>query len=160
QEEVRSTRHPARAIRREPAGRQDTMQMGMMVQLLAPRVEHGEAADLCPEMLRVPSDLLECLRHRAKEQTIEVVGVLQRQRPKVVRQGKNHMTVCGSEEFLLSGGEPRRLGRAMTFGTAAVPTRVVGLDFVSAVVALRDMATEGGRPTYSDGPQGAMLLPR
>ena len=31
----------------------------MMVELLAPGVQHGEAADLGAEMLRVPSDVLE-----------------------------------------------------------------------------------------------------
>ena len=60
-----------------------------MVQLLAPGVEHGEAPDLCAEMLGVPGDVLERLRHRAKEQPIEVAGVLQGQGPQGVRQGKN-----------------------------------------------------------------------
>ena len=54
--------------------------MLMLVQLLAPGVEHGEAADLRPEMLRVPGDVLEGLGDRAKEQAIEEAGVLQRQR--------------------------------------------------------------------------------
>jgi len=46
--------------------------MLMLVQVLAPGVEHGEAADLCPEMLRVPSDVLEGLGDGAKEQAIEL----------------------------------------------------------------------------------------
>jgi hypothetical protein len=41
--------------------------MGMMMQLLAPGVEHGEAADLRPEMRGVPGDVLERLGDRAKE---------------------------------------------------------------------------------------------
>jgi hypothetical protein len=60
---------------------QDTMEMRVMVQLLAPGMEHGEAADLRPEMLRVPGDVLERLGDGAKEQAIEVAGVLQRQGP-------------------------------------------------------------------------------
>jgi hypothetical protein len=43
------------------------MEMGMMVELLAPGVEHGEAADLRPKMLGVPGDVLERLGDRAKE---------------------------------------------------------------------------------------------
>src|SRR5439155_881576 len=42
------------------------MQMRMMVQLLAPGVEDGEATDLGPEMLGVPGDVLEALRNGAK----------------------------------------------------------------------------------------------
>ena len=43
------------------------MEVWVMVQLLAPGVEHGEAADLRPEMLRVPGDVLKRLGDRAKE---------------------------------------------------------------------------------------------
>ncbi len=45
--------------------------MGMMMQLLAPGVEHSEAPNLRAEMLGVPGDVLEGLRHGAKEQAIE-----------------------------------------------------------------------------------------
>src|SRR5207253_245737 len=65
QEEVGATRHPPRAISSDPPGRQDTMEMGVMVELLAPGVQHGETADLRPEMLRVPGDVLEGLGNRA-----------------------------------------------------------------------------------------------
>ena len=136
----------------EAPGWKDTMEMRVMVQLLAPGVEHGEAADLCPEMLRVPSDVLEGLGDRAKEQAIEVAGVLQRQGSEVVRQGKEHMTVGGIEHLALPGGEPRGLGGAMTFGAAAVPARVVCLDLMATVIALRDMAAEGRSPAHGDGP--------
>jgi hypothetical protein len=74
QEEVGATRHPPRAISRAPPGRQDTMEMGVMGALLAPGVEHRETAELRPEMLRVPGDVLEGLGDRAKEQAIEGAG--------------------------------------------------------------------------------------
>src|SRR5712691_5745921 len=67
QEEVGPTWHPTRAIRCHPPSGEDTMQMGMMVQLLPPGVQHGEAPDLRAEMLRVPGDVLERLSDRAKE---------------------------------------------------------------------------------------------
>ena len=134
--------------------------MGVMVQLLAPGVEHGEAPNLRAEMLGVPSDILERLRHRAKEQPIEQAGVLERQGPQVVRQGKDHMAVGGLEDLPLPGGEPRGLRGAMTFGAAAVPARVVRLHLVATVVALRDMAPEGGGPTQRDGAQGPVLRAR
>jgi hypothetical protein len=43
------------------------MEMRVMVQLLAPGVEHGEAADLRPEMRGVLGDVLERLGDGAKE---------------------------------------------------------------------------------------------
>ena len=53
--------------------------------------------------------------------------------------------------LLLPGSQPGGLRGAMTFGAAAVATGVIRLLFVPAVVALRDMAPEGGGPTQRDG---------
>ena len=110
QEEVRSTRHPLGPIGGQAPGGQDTMEMRVMVQLLAPGVEHGEAADLGPEMLGVPGDVLERLGDRAKEQPIEQARVLQRQGPQVVRQGKDHMDVGRVEHLAAPGPRATRLG--------------------------------------------------
>jgi hypothetical protein len=49
-----------------------------MVQLLAPGVEDGEAADLGSEMLGLSGDVLERLGDRVKEQPIEEPRVLER----------------------------------------------------------------------------------
>jgi len=133
------------------------MEMGMMVELLAPGVEHGKAPNLCTQMLRVPSDILECLRHGTQEQPVEEAGVLQRERPEVVWESKNHMAVGGLKEFLLAGGKPRGLRRAMTFGTATVAAGVVGLDLVATLVTLGDVAPERRCPTHRDGAQRPVL---
>ena len=83
--------------------------------------------------------------------------VLESQGPHVVRQGKDHMSVGGVEHLALPGGEPRGLGRTMAFGATAMPARVVRLDLVATVIALRDMAAEGRRATERNGPQGPVL---
>jgi len=67
QEEVWPTRGPLGPVERQAPCGEDAMEMRVMVELLAPGVEHGEAADLCPEMLRVRGDVLERLGDRAKE---------------------------------------------------------------------------------------------
>src|SRR5215510_463456 len=136
------------------------MEMGVMVELLAPGVEHRKTADLRPEMLRIPSDVLERLRHGAKEQAIEGAGVLQRQGTQGVRQGKDHMGVGRLKDLLLPGRQPGGLRGAMTFGAAAVATGVIRVLCVPAVVALRDMAPEGGGPTQRDGAEGPLLHAR
>jgi len=128
------------------------MEMGVMVELLAPGMEHGEAADLRSEMLRVPGDVLERLGDGAKEQTIEVAGGLQCQRTQVVRESKDHMDVGGVEHLALPGRQPGGLGGAMACGAAPVAARIVGLHLVTTVVALRDVPPEGGSPTHGDSP--------
>jgi hypothetical protein len=151
QEEVGATRHPPRATSRDPPGGQDTMEMGVMVELLAPGVEHGEAADLRPERLRVPGDVLEGLGDGAKEQTIEGTGVLQRQGPQGVRQGKDPMDVGRLEHLLLPGSQPRSLRGTMACGAAAVPAGILRLACMPTMVALGDMAAQGGGATERDG---------
>ena len=83
--------------------------------------------------------------------------MLQGQGSQVVWQGKNHMDVGCVEHLALPGGEPRGLGGTMAFGATTVPARVVRLDLVATVIALRDMAAEGRRATERNGPQGTVL---
>jgi hypothetical protein len=157
QEEVGAARDPSGAIGCQPPGGEDTMEMGVMMELLAPGVQHGKAPDLGPEMRGLLSDVLEGLRDGAKEQAIELARVLQRQRPEIVRQGKNHMDVGCLKELAFPGGEPRGLRGAVTFGAAAVPARVVCLHLVATMIALGDMSAQGGSPAHSDGTQRPIL---
>ena len=55
EEEVGATGDPPGAVRCEAPSREDTVEMRVMVELLAPGMQDGEAADLCAEMLRVPA---------------------------------------------------------------------------------------------------------
>jgi hypothetical protein len=77
-----------------------------------------------------------------------------------VWQGKDHMDVRRVEHLALSCGEPRGLDRTVTFGTAPMAAGVIGLLFVSTMIALGDMAAEGGGPAQGDSPQGSVLLAR
>src|SRR5438128_2329478 len=67
QEEVGAARDPPGRVGRQAPSRQDTMEMRVMVELLAPRMEDGEAPDLCAEMLRVSGNILERLCDGPKE---------------------------------------------------------------------------------------------
>ena len=133
------------------------MEMRVMVQLLAPGVEHGEAAELGPEMFGGLSNVLECLGDGAKEQAIEWARVLEHQRPQIVWQGKDDMGVGRLEHLAFPGREPRRLHRAMTFGAATVAAGVVGLDLVATLVALCDVSPKRRSPAHGDGAQRPVL---
>jgi len=133
------------------------MEMRVMVQLLAPGVEHGEATDLRPEMFGGLGNVLECLGNGAKEQAIEWARVLEHQRPQIVWQGKDDMGVGRLEHLAFPGREPRRLRRAMTFGAATVAAGVVGLDLVATLVTLGDVAAQGGRATQRESAQRPVL---
>ncbi len=53
QEEPRPARDPSRLVGRQTAARDDAVRMRVMVQVLAPGVQHGDRADLGAEMPRV-----------------------------------------------------------------------------------------------------------
>ncbi len=48
--EVRMGWNPVSVVAREPAGGDDTVDMGMKLELLVPGMEHAEEADLSAEM--------------------------------------------------------------------------------------------------------------
>ena len=93
----------------------------MVVQLLAPGMQHSEAPNLRAEMLGLLGDVVECLGDGAKEQPIEQARILERQGCEVVREGKDHMDVGCVEHLALPSREPDGLGGAMAFGAAAMP---------------------------------------
>jgi hypothetical protein len=56
EKEARAGSNPAGVIERKPASGDDTVDMGMKLELLVPGVEHTEEADLGPEMSGIASD--------------------------------------------------------------------------------------------------------
>src|SRR5262245_26473431 len=70
------------------------------------------------------------------------------------------MAVGRLEHLAFPGSQPRGLRRTVTFGAAAVSAGVVRLDLVLTVVALGDMAAQGGRATQRNGTQGSVLHAR
>jgi len=156
----RPTWPPLGASRGSAPGWEHTMEMRVMGQGLAPGVEDGEAAHLGPEMLRIPSHVLERRGHGVQEEPREQARVLECQGPQGVRQGNAHLAVGGLKDFPLSSGEPCGWRRAMTFGAATVAAGVVGLARVATLGALGEMAPESRAPAHGARPQGPMLRTR
>jgi hypothetical protein len=113
--------------------------MRMMVELLAPGMEHCQAAEVRPEMLGVASDVLERLCHRAKEHAVEHAGIVEAQGAEGVRQGKHHMDVGDVKYLTFPGGEPGRLGGAVALGAVPIATGVVTEPFRPAGLTNFDM---------------------
>src|SRR5512145_843034 len=98
--------------------------MLMLVEVLPPGMEHGEAADVRPKMLRVPGDVLEGLCHGPKEHALEDTGLLEAQGTAGVWQRQHHMDVGDIEHLTFPRGEPSHLGGSVTLGAVAVATGV------------------------------------
>ena len=80
EEEARMGSNLVGVIEREPAGGDDTVDMGMKLELLVPGVKHAKEADLGPEMSGGASDLKKSFCAGTKQQTIDQFFVLQGQR--------------------------------------------------------------------------------
>src|SRR2546425_12591664 len=76
---------PAGAIKRQSAGGHHTMDMGMMLKLLIPGVEHAEEADLGAEMFGIASDCEEGRGTGLQQKMVQEFLVLQGKRPQFTR---------------------------------------------------------------------------
>src|SRR5579864_8397533 len=86
---------PAGVIGRNAAGRNHTVDVRVMQQLLVPGVQHAEEPDLSAEMARVARHSLQRRGAGAEQQAIDLALVLQSQRRQFTRQGKDHVDVAG-----------------------------------------------------------------
>src|SRR5258707_2172861 len=71
QEVIVSGTNPAGVIGRETAGRNDTVHMWMSGELLAPRMQDTEEADLCDEVSGIASDFEEGFRTGAQQEIVK-----------------------------------------------------------------------------------------
>src|SRR5262245_26214698 len=160
QEEVGATGEPSGPIGCQPPSRQDTVEMRVMVELLPPGMEHGQATDLRAKMLRVPGDVLEGLCHSTQEHAVEDAGILQAQGAESVWQRKHHMDVGDIEPLTFPRGEPGHLGGPLTLGAVAIATGVRADRLIATVVTWGLVAPQGGSTADGDGAQGPTRLVR
>jgi hypothetical protein len=130
----------------------------MVVQRLPPSMQHGEASNLRPQMVRIACHSQEGLGHRLKEEGIHPPWVLEREWAEGMREGKHHMDVGDVEQLRFASREPGRLRPAWTLGAMPIATGVIGDLEVPTLVTLRRMPPEGRSATDSDRPEGAVLL--
>ena len=76
QEEAGTAGDPTLAVRGDATAGHDTMQMGVMKQILPPGVKHGEEADFRAEVLGVGGDSAQGLRRGAEENAVNHLFVL------------------------------------------------------------------------------------
>src|SRR5215472_12367531 len=102
QEKSLRAAYPALAARCESTRRNDTMDVGVKSQVLSPRMQDGEEANLRAKVLRVSRDFEESLGHRSKQEVVEFDFVLPDKIAQFVRQAEHHMEVGSGQEFSLS----------------------------------------------------------
>src|ERR1035437_9507923 len=97
---------PPLAVLREAAGRNHTVNVRVVLEILPPRVEHTEETDLRPQMLGIGCNLQQGLRAGLKQQLIDDLLIVECQPRQLMWQGEDDMEIADVEQFLLSISQP------------------------------------------------------
>ena len=101
------------------------MDMGMKLQALIPAMEHAEEADLGTKVPWIAGDLKQGLGAGMKEQVIDQLFVLQRERGQFPWQSENGMDVASGQKLPLARLEPAQARVALAPWAMPVSARVV-----------------------------------
>ena len=115
------------------------MEMRMVHQRLAPGVEHGEEADLGPEMPGVGGDGPSRLGDGPKEEAIDDGFVLGGDLRDHLGHGEDDVEVLDVEQVRLARLDPRRAGERLALVAVPIAAGVIPDAPMAAVVTLLDV---------------------
>ncbi len=119
QEEAVRGSDPSGAIGSKAASRNDVMDVGMMMKVLSPGMEHAKKPDLCSQMLRVAREFQERGGAGAEQKIVKQSLVLQRESREFVRQGEDDVKVRHRQQLSRPRSHPS--GACVSLASWAVP---------------------------------------
>jgi hypothetical protein len=102
---------PSLATGREAAARNDTVQVGVMRQVLPPRMKDGEKADLGAQVLRIKRDRTKGLGRRLEQDVVDLGFVLIGDDGDLVGDREDHVEIFRIEQFSLAILDPLSAGQ-------------------------------------------------
>src|SRR5712675_2475995 len=133
------------------------MDMGMVMQVLSPSVQHGEEADLGAKMLGIGRNDAQCLGCGPKQDVIDHGLVLESDLGDWCRHGEDDVEIGHRQQLGLACLKPFGARQTLALRTMPVATGVVGDAGRPAVRALLDMTAQGRCPACRDGADDAMF---
>jgi hypothetical protein len=116
------------------------VKVGVVIETLAPGVQHRDEADRGAEMLGVGGDRAKRLRRGAEQDLVNHLRVAEGHGGELVGHGENDMEVLDRQQLRLSVGEPLGALELLALGAVPVAAGVVGDLPPSALSALLHMA--------------------
>jgi hypothetical protein len=98
------------------------MDMRMSGELLTPRMQDAEEADLYTEVSGIASDFQEGFRTGAEQEIIDDLFVLQYYRGQAPGQGEDDMEIARGEKLLLTRSDPAIPSGGLTLRAVAIAT--------------------------------------
>src|SRR5664279_4690164 len=133
--------------------------MRVMLEILAPGVEHTQETDLGAKMLRIGGNLQQGCGAGAEQEVVDDLLVLQGQPGQLVGDGKDDMYVVDRQQFLAASGEPLVASVGLALGTVPGPAGVERDGFMAAFAAAVQMAAERSSAAMRDGEKHAKMQP-
>ena len=93
QEEAWRAWNPSGLIRGQPAGRHDTVDVGMELEVLTPGMQDAEETDPCAESLGIGGNFHQRIGHAAKQQGVECGWVLEEEWVELVGESEHDVEV-------------------------------------------------------------------
>ena len=159
QKETRPRVDPPGAVRRQAARWHDAVDVGMVLQPLAPRVEHHQPANVATQALRIARDLAQGLGGRLKQQVVHHALVDERETGERLRHREDDVDVADREQLLLASGHPRVPRRGQTLRAMPIATAVVREGRLRALVTAIAVPAERGGAALRDGAEDAPMPP-
>ena len=97
------------------------MDVGMVLEALAPRVQHQQPANGRSQSFRIRGDLEQRLRGGTKQEVVHDALVAEREARQRLRHRENEVDVAHRQELRLPRGDPRVPCRGETLGDNADP---------------------------------------
>jgi hypothetical protein len=105
------------------------------MQVLSPRMEHGEEADLCSQVLRVRGDGRQGFGRGAEQDVVDHSLVLVRNGGDLFRDGEHDVKIRNVEKLRIPVLDPSRAGKRLAFWAVAIAAAVVAVPLVAARIA-------------------------
>src|SRR4026209_1307221 len=132
----------------------------MVLETLAPRMEHHEPADGCAKPLRIRRHPQQCLRGRLKQQVVHDPLVDEGETRQRLGHREDNMDVGQGPEPPFPGGPPRVPRGGQTSGAMAIPAAVVREGRLRTLLSSIAMPAERGGPALRDRTEHTPMLPR
>ena len=159
-EKLPAARNPVALVGRDPAARNDAVEMRMMMKVLSPGMQHRQKAYPGAEVLGVGGDLQQGFGCRTEENAINHPLVPQRQRRDQLGHGEDHMEVLDRQQLRSTLFKPSRSGLSMTLRAMAIAARAISNFAVAAPISLLNVTTEGRCAADRNRPQRLLLFMR
>lgn len=144
-------------IGRETTGRDHAVDMGVMLEILSPSVEHTQETDLCAKMLRIGGNLQQGRCAGAKQEVVDDPLVVQGQPRQLVGDGKDDVYVVDWQQFLAASGEPLVASVSLALWTVPGAAGVERDGLIATLAAAVQMAAERRSAAMLDGEKSAEM---